>query len=150
MNDEKYMRRALELAAAAAENGDVPVGCVVVSAHGEIIGEGYNGREKENSATAHAEITAIERACAALGAWRLEGCALYVTLEPCAMCAGAIINSRISRVIYGAKEPHTGASGSVINLFVEYEAPTAVFGGILESECAVILEEFFKGIRNAE
>lgn len=151
MDHEKYMRAALELAREAAENGEVPVGCVVASPEGGIIGRGRNRREEGRDATAHAEIEAIRAACAALGTWNLSGCALFVTLEPCPMCAGAIINSRISTVVYGAKEPYSGSVGSVINLFEErYGHRPAVYGGVLKDECASLLRSFFEDLRGAK
>lgn len=144
------MRAALELAREAAENGEVPVGCVVASPEGGIIGRGRNRREEGRDATAHAEIEAIRAACAALGTWNLSGCTLFVTLEPCPMCAGAIINSRISTVVYGAKEPYSGSVGSVINLFEErYGHRPAVYGGVLRDECASLLSGFFGSLRGA-
>lgn len=151
MDHEKYMRAALELAREAAENGEVPVGCVVASPEGGIIGRGRNRREEGRDATAHAEIEAIRAACAALGTWNLSGCTLFVTLEPCPMCAGAIINSRISTVVYGAKEPYSGSVGSVINLFEErYGHRPAVYGGVLRDECASLLRSFFEDLRGAK
>lgn len=151
MDHEKYMRAALELARVAAENGEVPVGCVVASPEGGIIGRGRNRREEGRDATAHAEIEAIRAACAALGTWNLSGCTLFVTLEPCPMCAGAIINSRISTVVYGAKEPYSGSVGSVINLFEErYGHRPAVYGGVLRDECASLLSGFFGSLRGAK
>lgn len=148
MDMEKYMREALALAREAADKGEVPVGCVVFTASGEIIGRGRNRREEAPDATAHAEVEAIRQACAALGTWNLSGCGIAVTLEPCPMCAGAIINSRLSPVIYGAKEPNSGSVGSVINLFEErYGHRPAVYGGVLAEECAALLAEFFRGLR---
>lgn len=148
MEHERYMRRALELAERAAENGDVPVGCVVVDEEGTILGEGYNRREADGSAVAHAEVEAITAACRALGRWRLEGCTLYVTLEPCPMCAGAILNSRIAAVRYGAKEPLSGCCGSVLNLFEEnFGHKPRIYGGLLEEECAALLRTFFHRMR---
>lgn len=148
MEYEKYMLEALSLAREAAENGDVPVGCVVVSPSGEIIGRGRNRREESSDATAHAEVEAIRSACAALGSWNLSGCGIAVTLEPCPMCAGAIINSRLSPVIYGAREPNSGSVGSVINLFEErYGHRPAVYGGVLADDCAAVLAEFFAALR---
>lgn len=145
---EKYMRAALDLAREAAAAGEVPVGCVVFTRSGEIIGRGRNRREENSDATAHAEVEAIRAACAALGTWNLSGCGIAVTLEPCPMCAGAIINSRLSPVIYGAKEPNSGSVGSVINLFEErYGHRPAVYGGVLAEECAALLAEFFRGLR---
>ena len=132
MEREDYMRAALALAHAAAANGEVPVGCVIVDAEGRIIGRGRNRRERTHRADAHAEMEAIAEACRALGTWRLDGCTLYVTLEPCPMCAGAIINARIPVVVYGAKEPNFGSCGSVLNLFEErYGHHPAIYGGVL-------------------
>ena len=148
-DDEYYMRLALTLAQEAGADGEAPVGCVVVDADGVVIGRGRNRRERVKSATAHAEIEAVNEACETLGDWRLAGCSLYVTLEPCPMCAGAIIMSRINRVYYGAKDELSGSCGSVINLFMEsYGSTTQVVGGVLTDECAALLTEFFKGIRN--
>ena len=145
---EKYMREALSLAREAADKGEVPVGCVVFTASGEIIGRGRNRREELPDATAHAEVEAIRQACAALGTWNLSGCGIAVTLEPCPMCAGAIINSRLSPVIYGAKEPNSGSVGSVINLFEErYGHRPAVYGGVLAEDCAALLAGFFRALR---
>ena len=142
------MREALALAREAADNGEVPVGCVVFTASGEIIGRGRNRREEAPDATAHAEVEAIRQACAALGTWNLSGCGIAVTLEPCPMCAGAIINSRLSPVIYGAKEPNSGSVGSVINLFEErYGHRPAVYGGVLAEDCAALLAGFFRALR---
>ncbi len=142
------MRRALALAREAALAGEVPVGAVVTDAAGRIIGEGRNRREERASAVHHAEIEAIEQACRALGAWRLDGCALYVTLEPCPMCAGAVINARIPVLVYGAKEPKTGACGSVLNLFEErFGFRPAIYGGVLAEECAAALRSFFDDLR---
>ena len=146
--NEILMRRALELAKKAAANGDVPVGCVIVSEAGEILGEGYNRREADGSAIAHAEVEAITAACKKTGSWRLEGCTLYVTLEPCPMCAGAILNSRISAIRYGAKEPVSGCCGSVLNLFEEnFGHKPRIYGGLLEEECGAGLKEFFHSVR---
>ena len=142
------MALALELAREAAAAGEVPVGCVVVSPDGEVIGRGRNLREETGDACAHAEVLAIREACARLGTWRLEGCTLYVTLEPCPMCAGAIINSRIPTVVYGAKEPLSGSCGSVINLFEErYGHHPAIYGGVLREDCAGVLSDFFRTVR---
>lgn len=143
MNELDFMKRALSLSRIAFEAGDVPVGAVVVK-DGEIIGEGYNKREADGISTAHAEIIAIDMACRTLGTWRLSGCTLYVTLEPCPMCAGAIINSRIDRVVYGAEDAKAGCLGSVIN-FNSYPFNHAfdVCGGVMARECAEILSEFF-------
>ncbi len=150
MQREDYMRAALALAREAEKAGDVPVGAVVVRG-GEIIGRGRNRREERRSAVCHAEIEAIEQACRAAGSWRLDGCALYVTLEPCPMCAGAVINARIPTLVYGAKEPSTGSCGSVLNLFEErYGFRPAIYGGVLADECAGLLRDFFADIREAK
>lgn len=146
-NDFVFMRRALEIAAECAKADEVPVGCVVVR-NGEIIAEGGNRKERENNALRHAETVALAAAAEKTGNWWLEDCDVYVTLEPCPMCAGAIINSRLSPVIYGAKEPNSGSVGSVINLFEErYGHRPAVYGGVLAGECAALLAEFFRGLR---
>lgn len=148
MDHEKYMRRAVVLAEEAARRGEVPVGCVIADADGRIIGEGSNRRREKPDATAHAEIEAIRSACESLGVWNLSGCTLFVTLEPCPMCTGAIIVSRISRVVFGAREDSLGSCGSVINLFEErYGHHPAVYGGVLAQECAALLTEFFGGLR---
>ena len=148
MEHEKEMRAALVLAREAAEQGEVPVGCVICDAEGNIIGRGRNRREEAGDATAHAEIEAIREACQALGDWRLSGCILTVTLEPCPMCAGAIINARIPTVVYGAKEPISGSCGSVIDLFFErYGHHPTVYSGVLEQDCAGLLREFFSNKR---
>ena len=145
---EQYMALALELAREAAAAGEVPVGCVVVSPDGEVIGRGRNLREETGDACAHAEVLAIREACARLGTWRREGCTLYVTLEPCPMCAGAIINSRSPTVVYGAKEPLSGSCGSVINLFEErYGHHPAIYGGVLREDCAGVLSGFCRTVR---
>jgi len=145
---EHYMSLALALAREAAENGEVPVGCVIVDPAGRVIGRGRNRREETGDATAHAEVEAIRAACSALGDWRLEGCTMFVTLEPCPMCTGAIINSRIPVLVFGAREGATGSCGSVIDLFCEnYGHRPAVFPGVLKDECAALLRDFFKGKR---
>ena len=147
MDHKDYMRRALELAAQAAAEGDVPVGCVIVR-DGQIIGEGRNRREENGDATAHAELEAIRDACRRVGSWRLHRCTMYVTLEPCPMCAGAILNARVSRVYFGARDREMGACGGVMNLFMEdFPHPPALVGGVLEEECARVLREFFRGLR---
>ncbi len=144
---EVYMRRALELAKEAAQHGEVPVGCVIVL-DGKIIGEGRNQREEKQSTASHAEMEAIAQANAAVGSWRLSDAELYVTLEPCPMCAGAIINARIGRVWYGARDTAMGAVGGVMNLFVEnFPNRPAVVGGILAEECAGVLRAFFENLR---
>lgn len=148
MEREAYMRQALILAREAAERGEVPVGCVIADADGRVIGTGRNRREETHCADAHAEIEAIREACTVLGTWRLDGCTLYVTLEPCPMCAGAIINARVPVVVYGAKEPNFGSCGSVLNLFEErYGHHPAIYGGVLAEECAAVLRQFFEKLR---
>ncbi len=148
MEQTFYMSEALKLAHEAADEGEVPVGCVITDKNGNIIGRGRNRREKSCLATAHAEIEAIEEACRALGTWRLSDCSLYVTLEPCPMCAGAIINSRVKNLYYGAKDENTGSCGSVINLFLEnYGHEPKIIGGILNEECTAVLTDFFKNLR---
>ena len=147
MTDMDFMEQALSLARQAAAEGEVPVGCVIVR-DGHIVGRGRNRREGEKSALAHAEIEAIGDACRNLGGWRLWECTLYVTLEPCPMCAGAIINARIPRVVYGAGDAKCGAARSVCNLFsMEFNHHPQVESGILEEECAQLLTEFFKNLR---
>lgn len=147
MTPEEYMRRALALAAEAAAEGEVPVGAVVVY-NGEIIGTGRNRREIGKNALAHAEIEAIDMACRTRGGWRLFGCDLYVTLEPCPMCAGAIINSRIDHVYYGAADPKAGSCGSVVSLFdLPYNHKPSLTSGVLADECAAILRDFFAKLR---
>ncbi|PWL91158.1 MAG: tRNA-specific adenosine deaminase [Clostridiales bacterium] len=144
--EERYMAMALALAKEAGEQGDIPVGCVVVQ-DGTVIGTGRNCREARGDATAHAEVEAIRAACAALGSWRLEGCDLYVTLEPCPMCAGAMVNARIRRVWYGAQNPKAGCCGSVLALFQErFNHRPQVYGGVLEAECAALLRRFFAAL----
>ena len=148
MTPEAYMTRALELAQKALETGDVPVGCVVADRDGTIIGEGWNRREANGDALAHAEVEAIRAACARRGGWNLHGCSLYVTLEPCPMCAGAIVNARIDRVYYGAKDEKAGCCGSVLNLFMEdFNHRPRVYGGILAGPCAALLQDFFQALR---
>ena len=142
---EYYMSLALELANEAAENGEVPVGCVITDRAGSIIGHGRNRREETGDATAHAEVEAIREACQNIGNWRLSECTMYVTLEPCPMCAGAIINSRIPKIVFGARDSVTGSCGSVIDLFCEnYGHRPAVYAGVKKDECAAVLKEFFK------
>ena len=148
MTPEQYMTRALELAQRALETGDVPVGCVVADRDGTIIGEGWNRREANGDALAHAEVEAIRAACAHRGGWNLHGCSLYVTLEPCPMCAGAIVNARIPAVYYGAKDDKAGCCGSVLNLFEErFNHHPRIYGRVLEAECAALLQEFFQSLR---
>ena len=146
---EKNMAAALSLARQAAAEGETPVGCVILSAQGETLGTGRNRREAAHDATAHAEIEAIREACRRRGDWRLEDCTLYVTLEPCPMCAGAILNARIPVVVYGAREERSGSCGSVIDLFSEnYGFHPKVYGGVLKEECAAELRAFFVQMRD--
>lgn len=151
MTHEEYMQEALKEARACIPQGDVPVGCVIVSPEGDIIGRGRNRREADGLATAHAEVEAINMACAAVGSWRLTGCTLYVTLEPCPMCAGGIINSRIETVRYGTRDEKAGACGSVLNLFEErFNHHPRLYRGPLEEECRDQLQEFFLDLREKE
>ena len=144
---EEYMRQALELAWEAAAAGEVPVGCVIVQ-KGRVVGRGRNRREENQRTASHAEMEAIAQANDALGTWRLDDCALYVTLEPCPMCAGAIINARIPRVYYGARDSAMGACGGVLNLFMEdFPNRPALVGGILGEGCRKVLAEFFQALR---
>ena len=147
MADEDFMRIALEEARQALEEGELPVGCAIARG-GEVVARAHNEREQSGDPTAHAEVLAIRRAAARLGGWRLNGCTLYVTLEPCPMCAGAILNARIPRVYYGARDRAMGACGGVLNLYMEPFALTpALVGGILADECRAVLESFFRSIR---
>ncbi len=147
MTDEDYMREALALAREAFEMGEVPVGAVAVW-DGKIVGRGMNRRETDKNALRHAEISAIDEACRILGGWRLWKCDLYVTLEPCPMCAGAIINSRVRRVIYGAADKKAGSCGSVADMFaLPYNHRPEVTSGVLEEECSALLTEFFARLR---
>ena len=143
------MRCALALAAEAAGEGEVPVGAVIVrDADGTVIGRGRNRRERARNALSHAELEAIDEACRTLGGWRLFGCTLYVTLEPCPMCAGAIINARMDRVYYGASDPKMGAGGSLVNLLCLPGCfRPAVTTGVLEEECRALLQTFFRSLR---
>lgn len=141
------MQKALLLAAEAAKEGEVPVGAVIVR-NGEIIACGRNRREEQKNALCHAEIEAINNACAALGGWRLFDCDLYVTLEPCPMCAGAVINARLRRVVYGASDKKAGSCGSITNLFsLPYNHSPELISGVMEQECSEILKDFFKQLR---
>lgn len=147
MEQEYFMQQALALAQEAAVHGEVPVGCVIVR-NGEIVGRGRNQREEKQAAVSHAEMEAIAQANRTLGTWRLDDCELYVTLEPCPMCAGAILNARVSRVYFGARDREMGACGGVMNLFMEdFPHPPALVGGVLEKECARVLRDFFRGLR---
>lgn len=147
MNDEILMEKAIELAKQAAAEGEVPVGAIV-TLDGKIVGSGRNRREKGKNALAHAELEAIDEACRKLGGWRLWQCEMFVTLEPCPMCAGAIINSRIKRLVYGASDYKAGSCGSVVNLFeLPYNHKPELVVGVKKDECAALLTEFFKKLR---
>ena len=147
MEHEVYMAQALALAQEAAAHGEVPVGCVIVK-DGVVIGRGRNHREEKQAVASHAEMEAIAEANKALDTWRLDDCTLYVTLEPCPMCAGAIINARIRRVYYGARDTAMGACGGVLNLFMEdFPHKPELVGGVLVEECRAVLSEFFQKLR---
>ena len=144
---EKFMKAALKLAQKAAEEGEVPVGCVVVC-DGKIVGRGRNRRETKKTALGHAELEAIQKACKKLGGWRLHRCDLYVTLEPCPMCAGAIINARIRNVYYGASDQKAGSCGSLVNLFeIPYNHKPEIVPGLMQPECTEELQRFFQALR---
>ena len=148
MNDEQYMRRALELAQRAADELETPIGAVIVY-QGRIIGEGYNKRNQLGNPLYHAEIEAIHQAAGFMGDWRLEECTMYVTLEPCPMCAGAIVQARIPRVVLGAMNPKAGCAGSIMNLLEEprFNHQVQVERGILEEESRAIMQKFFADLR---
>lgn len=146
--DKKFMLEAIALAKEAASLGEVPVGAVIVK-DGKIIAKGKNEREAKQNALSHAEIEAINKACKNTGSWRLDGCEMYVTLEPCPMCAGAIINSRIKTLVFGAYDSKMGSVDSVVNLCdLPYPHKVEVYGGILEDECLEIIKDFFKNLRD--
>ena len=147
MDDVKWMNEAIKQAKKAESYDEVPIGCVIVK-DDKVIARGYNKRETLQQSIAHAEIMAIQKACKKLNTWRLEDCILYVTLEPCPMCAGAIIYSRIERVVFGAYDKKAGSCGSVVNLFeLPYNHKPLCTGGILQEQCADTLTEFFKNLR---
>ena len=149
MDDLTYMRMALALAREAAEAGEVPVGAVLVWEDGRVVGRGRNHRESGKNALAHAELEAIDEACRTLGGWRLWKGTLYVTLEPCPMCAGAIVNARIPRLVYGAADPKAGSVKSVTELFrLPYNHRPEVTSGVLEDECSDLLRDFFRSLRS--
>ncbi len=146
--EEHFMRQALQLAQKALPAGDIPVGAVVVRGN-EIIGAGCNTREAQGNALHHAEIVAIDDACRRTGSWRLSGCELFVTLEPCPMCAGAILNARIDRIVYGAADEKAGCLGSLMNLYAfPFNHRPLIRAGVLEPECRQILQDFFLQLRN--
>jgi tRNA(adenine34) deaminase len=145
--DEQFMQEALALAREAAQGGEVPIGCVVTLGD-KIVGRGKNCRETGKTALGHAEIMAISEACQTLGGWRLWQCRLYVTLEPCPMCAGAIINARIPTVVYGAKDPKAGSVDSILKMYeLPYNHKPEVVSGVLEAECSQVLRDFFRQLR---
>ena len=145
---EKYMLQAMKLARKAAELGEVPIGCVI-EYQGKIIGRGYNRRKTDKNTLAHAEIIAIRKACKNMGDWRLEDCTLYVTLEPCQMCAGAIVQARVKKVVIGCMNPKAGCAGSILNVLQmeEFNHQVEIERGVLEGECSAMLTEFFKSLR---
>jgi tRNA(adenine34) deaminase len=145
MSDEVWMRHALQLARRAAGRGEAPVAALVVMG-GKVVGRAGNQRERRQDATAHAEVLALRQACRAMGAWRLTGASLYVTLEPCAMCAGAMVLARVARLVYGARDPKAGAAGSLFDVVREPKLNhrLAVTAGVLEVECGAVLSEFFR------
>mgnify|MGYP002673061272 FL=1 len=146
--DEKFMKQALLQAKKAKELGEVPIGCVIVQ-DGKVIGRGYNRRNTDKSTLSHAEITAIRKASKKLNDWRLENCTLYVTLEPCQMCAGAIVQARVKEVVIGAMNPKAGCAGSILNLFTmkQFNHQVQTTYGVCEAECSQILKQFFAGLR---
>ena len=145
--EEKYMKAAIKQAKKAEALHEVPIGCIIVH-EDRIIGRGYNRRITDKNVLAHAEIIAIRKACRIIGDWRLENCTMYVTLEPCPMCAGAIINARVEEVRYGAREEKSGCCGSVLNLFEErFNHRPRIYQGPLEEACEAVLQEFFQGLR---
>lgn len=147
MEDLKFMDEALALARQSAAEGEVPVGCVIVC-RGEVVGRGRNCRETTKNALGHAEIQAIDEACRTLGGWRLWDCTLYVTLEPCAMCAGAILNARIKRVVFGASDGKYGACGSVCDLYaMDFNHHPQITRGVREAEAAALMQDFFQNLR---
>ena len=148
--DEKYMKEAKKQAMKAYALGEVPIGCVIVY-EDKIIARGYNRRNTDKNTLSHAELNAIRKASRKLGDWRLEGCTMYVTLEPCPMCAGAIINARIRTVYYGAPDPKAGSCGTLVNLFaLPYNHKPEVVSGVMEEECAGILRDFFRALRKRQ
>ena len=146
--DEKFMKEAIRQAKKAEAIGDVPIGCVIVS-EGRIIARGYNKRNKNKTVLAHAELLAMSKACKKTGDWRLEDCTMYITLEPCQMCAGAIVQARIPRLVIGSMNPKAGCGGSVLNLLQmkEFNHQVEVTRGVLEEECSEMLSAFFRKLR---
>lgn len=150
-NHEKYMKEAIRQAQKARALNEVPIGCVIVC-EGKIIGRGYNRRMTDHTTLAHAELAAIKKACKAVGDWRLENCQIYITLEPCPMCAGAIVQARIPEVIIGCMNPKAGCAGSVLNLLHQegFNHRCKITKGVCEDECAQLMKTFFKQLREAE
>ncbi len=148
MEDELYMKKALSLAKRAAKAGEVPIGCVIVC-NGEIVGTGYNKRKMKKTTLAHAELLAIDKASRKLGDWRLEGCTMYPTLVSCQMCSGAIVQSRLDRVVIGARNPKAGCAGSILNLLQmpEFNHQVEITYDVMEPECSKVLTEFFSSLR---
>lgn len=146
--DEKFMKKALHQARRAALIGEVPIGCVIVR-DGKVIARGFNRRKTRHSTLAHAEISAIDKASRRLGDWRLEGCTMYVTLEPCQMCSGALVQSRIDRVVIGTMNPKAGCAGSILNLLrmPEFNHQVEITTGVLQEECSAVLQDFFRDLR---
>lgn len=146
--DERYMKEAIRQARKAEAIGDVPIGCVIVY-EGKIIARGYNRRNKEKTVLAHAELAAMRKACKKIGDWRLEGCTMYITLEPCQMCSGAILQARVDRIVIGCMNPKAGCAGSILNLLnmKEFNHQVEVERGVLEEECSEMLKSFFKKLR---
>ena len=149
--DEKFMKEAIRQAKKAGEIGDVPIGCVIVH-EGKIIARGYNKRNKNKTVLAHAELLAMSKACNIIGDWRLEECTMYITLEPCQMCAGAIVQARIPRVVIGSMNPKAGCGGSILNLLEmqEFNHQVDVTRGVLEEECSEMLSAFYKELRRIQ
>ena len=145
---ERYMKQAIKLAKRAADLGEVPIGCVI-EYQGKVIGRGYNRRTTDKSTLAHAEIIAIKKACKKMGDWRLEDCTMYVTLEPCQMCAGAIVQARVKKVVIGCMNPKAGCAGSILNILrmEEFNHQVEIEQGVLEKECSDMLTSFFKNLR---
>jgi len=149
--DEKYMRAAIKEANKAKKLSEVPIGCVIVY-EGKIIGRGYNRRKTDKNTLSHAELTAIKKASKYIGDWRLEGCTMYVTLEPCQMCAGAIVQGRVDKVVIGCMSPKSGCAGSIINILQmsEFNHQVEIEKGVLEDECSQMLSEFFIELREKQ
>lgn len=146
--DERFMKKALHQAKRAAAIGEIPIGCIIVR-DGKVIARGFNQRRSRKTTLAHAEMIAIDRASRKLGDWRLEGCTMYVTLEPCQMCSGALVQSRIDRVVIGTMNPKAGCAGSILNILQmpEFNHQVEITGGVLQEECSAVLQDFFKDLR---